>query len=345
MFVCRLTQRSAPHQLDPLAQAFLPVAGELLAAAYNAPTLGGEEDDTRSRLHQILRFWGDQHVFDMETIARLERQMLMGGVGTDIAPSAGGGYPPHPLQQSGGYPPPPVPSYPPPPPSTSFTPPPLMASFMAAPTTRPPAVQSNSSGGPYGWDTQQTHQQQLMVMPQMAPEQQTQHQHVLFAPMPTTAHPSTLLQAPVPEKAETSPAFPPGLLPSLVRAARSKLAPPYSPISPLDIPSSLPLLPTQPDAYLKGRLEQFYKEIDRYDHEDRREDDSDNNSYQGTRRGDGSGGYEPGHHRGEAYKGLGASYEYEGDGRGEGGGDDFAVYRRSRSKDYHGAYEERGRGR
>ena len=67
--------------------------------------------------------------------------------------------------------------------------------------------------------------------------------------------------APQPAKATKDPmSFPPGLIPQLV-AEKLKTDPPYSPLRPLDIDQA-GLPPTsEPDLYLKSRIDRFYAEL------------------------------------------------------------------------------------
>eukprot|EP00198_Chlamydomonas_reinhardtii_P002852 XP_001692188.1 predicted protein [Chlamydomonas reinhardtii] len=57
------------RQLHLIYLANDPVIGAMLAAAFNT---AGRGEDTRARLDKILRFWGDKHVYDSDTMGMIE---------------------------------------------------------------------------------------------------------------------------------------------------------------------------------------------------------------------------------------------------------------------------------
>ena len=71
------------------------------------------------------------------------------------------------------------------------------------------------------------------------------------------AEPERLARA----KTPTDPmSFPPGLIPQLVRE-KLETDPPYSPLSTLEVDRLGLPEPTQPDAYLRARLDKFHAEL------------------------------------------------------------------------------------
>ena len=79
----------------------------------------------------------------------------------------------------------------------------------------------------------------------------------MHAPPPDLAH----APPPQPVKPQKDPmSFPPGLIPQLV-AEKLKTDPPYSPLSPLDIDRAGLPPSSEPDSYLKSRIDRFYAEL------------------------------------------------------------------------------------
>lgn len=71
-----------------------------------------------------------------------------------------------------------------------------------------------------------------------------------------------MLQAPVTPEPEpiSSFAFPPGLIPQLVRD-KSKYSEPYAPMDPLEIENAGLPPPPEKDAYLKSRINKFMMDV------------------------------------------------------------------------------------
>lgn len=82
-------------------------------------------------------------------------------------------------------------------------------------------------------------------------------------PGPASSQPITLPPASTPiigEKPPPYPLFPPGLIPGMVRKMQIGSGVPYSPLSPLDIPTIIPPS-TIPDSDILERVSKFFKEI------------------------------------------------------------------------------------
>uniref|UniRef100_A0A0D9WTB9 CID domain-containing protein n=1 Tax=Leersia perrieri TaxID=77586 RepID=A0A0D9WTB9_9ORYZ len=227
-----LQRRTDARDLDNEAFAFKSVLGSMLSRIYNNPQ---SKDDNQIRLEKILQFWGSKEVYDQETIANLERDMK-GGV-----------------------------SYPLPPRHVS-----------PDPSTFSGSVQQPSkwSSGPQ--EEQATHHP-VSVPPQPVLSAQfpvNQLPAGVYPPVGQTAFPGSLpVQTPtvLPQIAATPsitndpnpppyPLFPPGLIPGMVRKMQIGSGVPYSPLSPLDIPTIIPPS-TIPESDILERVSKFFKEI------------------------------------------------------------------------------------
>ncbi|KAH9607490.1 hypothetical protein KSS87_017422 [Heliosperma pusillum] len=235
-------RRVNPHELDNEALAFKPVLGAMLARIYHHPH---NKDENQSRLQKIVQFWASKEVYDQETIHALEGEMLAGPPansfqgnqkeipGTSVDPSGV----PH---QAG--------------------------------IGNLPHWQQNKQNSLLNQDQPDRHS---LPMPPMIPGQQ-----FLPHPMPPVVfpgsiplnsavpplnqqHPPNMLPQPatnVGEKLPTYPLFPPGLIPGMVKKQQIGSGVPYSPMSPLDIPTVIPPSDT-PESELLERVSKFFKEI------------------------------------------------------------------------------------
>lgn len=240
-----LQRRTNPLDLDNEALASKPVLGSMLARIYNNPQ---NKDANQSRLEKILQFWASKEVYDQETIVSLEKEMT-GGL---------------PLRFS---------------------------SQKEAPFGFDSAnITGNTSSE---W---QTDRHNLVDLPEPEKQQITisvpptqflstgtqflpnQISAGIYQPMPQTSFPGVL---PIPNTAQTTaqanilpgapaivsdkvpppyPLFPPGLIQGMVRKMQIGSGVPYSPLSPLDIPTVIPPSNIQPSEILE-RVAKFFKEI------------------------------------------------------------------------------------
>ncbi|KAK1308941.1 hypothetical protein QJS10_CPA09g01267 [Acorus calamus] len=243
-----LQRRVNPHELDNEAHAFRPVLGSMLARIYHYPQ---NKEANQSRLQKILQFWLTKEVYDADTIHGFENEMtgepssalpkLTKEVFTGPDSSGLTGFhqtPPHALTQwqhdhqrssamglhDQELPDkqhlPPVPSIP----SQFMTP--GTQHFLQTPQPYPPL-----NAAPY---------------PIQQPPQQ---------PAPHLAPPSAGDQPQPPY-----PLFPPGLIPGMVKKMQIGSGVPYSPMSPLDIPTVIPPSTVTPSEIL-DMVSKFFKEI------------------------------------------------------------------------------------
>lgn len=240
-----LQRRPNPLDLDNEALAFKPVLGTMLASIYNNPQ---NKDANQSRLEKILHFWASKEVYDHEIIANLEKEMTGGlPLRFPLQKEALGGLD---SANSTGY---------------------ISSEWQS---DRPSLV-----------DQLDAEKQQTAIL---APQTQflpTGTQFLpntipggIYQPMPQTSFPGLL---PVPIAAQNSaqpnilpgpatnlgdkapppyPLFPPGLIPGMVRKMQIGSGVPYSPMSPLDIPTVIPPSNIQPSEILE-RVAKFFKEI------------------------------------------------------------------------------------
>uniref|UniRef100_A0A7N0RCQ9 Uncharacterized protein n=1 Tax=Kalanchoe fedtschenkoi TaxID=63787 RepID=A0A7N0RCQ9_KALFE len=238
-----LQRRMNPHELDNEALAFKPVLGSMLAVVYHNPQ---NKEDNQSRLQKILQFWASKEVYDQNTVYGLEGEMISG----------------------------PPPNFPKAPPTS------LMASSVV---TGMPQQIINSSVPQWQMDkpslvstsSAQDHPGRQGSSLLTAAQQPLPNQHFLptsmhgtaflgSVPQPTNQQPAPqLLQTPAAttsEKLPPYPLFPPGLIPGMVRKMQIGSGVPYSPLSPLDIPTIIPPSNVTPTEILE-RVSKFFKEI------------------------------------------------------------------------------------
>ncbi|KAF5725474.1 Calcium homeostasis endoplasmic reticulum [Tripterygium wilfordii] len=243
-----LQRRVNQRDLDSEALAFKPVLGSMLARIYHNPQ---NKEENQSRLQKILQFWGSKEVYDEDTIYALESEMRGGpsahsfsGPSKDISTvsaesMATAGMLQQTVKQTAsrwlpdnrGL----VPSVP-----DQELPdrqiPPAMTS-LANPQIFPNAVPAGAFPG------------SLPINSSVQPVSQQPGPHSLPA-QGTNAG----------EKLPPFPLFPPGLIPGMVRKMQIGSGVPYSPMSPLDIPTMIPPSDVSPSEILE-RVSKFFKEI------------------------------------------------------------------------------------
>lgn len=218
-----LQRRTNIQDLDNEAIAFQSVLGSMLARIYNNPQ---SKDDNQNRLEKILQFWGSKEVYDQETVANLEREMKGGA----SYPSAPQHVSPDPSNFSGTA----KPS------KWSSAPPEMDKAPQPVPSAQFPG--SQHPAGVYG---QTTYPGSLPVQPSLLPPA-----------LPQSTAPTTTNDLNLPPY----PLFPPGLIPGMVRKMQIGSGVPYSPLSPLDIPTTIPTS-TVPESEILERVTRFFKEI------------------------------------------------------------------------------------
>ncbi|CAM8970188.1 unnamed protein product [Rhodiola kirilowii] len=237
-----LQRRNNPNELDNEALAFRPVLGSMLAVVYHNPQ---NKEDNQSRLQKILQFWASKEVYDQNTVYGLEGEMISG----------------------------PPPNFPKASPASG------MASSMISGMPQQPTnvsipqwqMDKQSSVSTYS-DQDQSGRQGSSGL--------SAHQHLPNQQfLPTSMHGSSFIgsltqqtsQQPAPSMLQTQaptigekpppyPLFPPGLIPGMVRKMQIGSGVPYSPLSPLDIPTIIPPSNVSPTEILE-RVSKFFKEI------------------------------------------------------------------------------------
>ncbi|KAL5200144.1 hypothetical protein ABZP36_021347 [Zizania latifolia] len=228
-----LQRRNNARDLDNEALAFKSVLGSMLARIYNNPQ---SKDDNQIRLEKILQFWGSKEVYDLETIANLEMEMK-GGVS-------------YPLQQQHVSP---------------------------DPSTFSGSVHQPSKWSSDPQEEKATHPVSAPPQPVLSAQFPVNQLPSVYPPVGQTAFPVSLPVQPsftptvLPQSAATPaatndpnpppyPLFPPGLIPGMVRKMQIGSGVPYSPLSPLDIPTTIPPS-TVPESEILERVSKFFKEI------------------------------------------------------------------------------------
>ncbi|CAN1156949.1 Calcium homeostasis endoplasmic reticulum protein [Linum perenne] len=232
-----LQRRANPQEPDNEALAFKPVLGSMLSRIFQNPQ---NKEENQSRLQKILQFWGAKEVFDQDTIRLLESEMVGGTPTSSFLGSARE----------------------------------LSDSMAAAGYAQPPTNHSASHWQPdKQLDREHADKQVPTAMPLLPPQQFIAnsvpgsgfagHVPIMPATQPTGQHAPHLLQTPTPtitEKLPPYPLFPPGLIPGMVRKMQIGSGVPYSPLSPLDIPTIIPPSNVSPSEVLE-RVSKFFKEI------------------------------------------------------------------------------------
>ncbi|KAM0973731.1 hypothetical protein ACFX2I_016897 [Malus domestica] len=243
------SHRRAGEGLDNESHALKPILGSMLARIYHNPQI---TEDSQLKLQQILQLWASKNIYDQDTIDALRNEMLGG------------------------------------PSSNSFTGLPKDLSTASADSVAvlPPQT-TNHNVFQWQLDTQssvssshdQDHLDKHAVpgqgMPLSLPSQQFLPNSVPpvsfpgSMPIPSSVQPANqqptshlLLGQPASsgEKLPPYPLFPPGLIPQMVRKMQIGSGVPYSPMSPLDIPTVIPPS-TVPQSEILERVSKFFKEI------------------------------------------------------------------------------------
>ncbi|KAK4757720.1 hypothetical protein SAY87_019021 [Trapa incisa] len=234
-----LQRRVNPNELDNEALAFRPVLGSMLARIYHNPQ---NREGNQSRLHKILQFWASKDVYNQETISALENEMIS-GVSSNAFSGSSKDIPAAPTESTSGL------------------------------------SQQAASHNISQW---QQHDRQTSVpglsdkdrpdyptsFPGITPLSTPQflsNAIVAAAPFTTAVSiPSPANQQPLPpnlsEKPPPYPLFPPGLIPGMVKKMQIGSGVPYSPLSPLDIPTTIP--PSNvPQSEILKQVSKFFREI------------------------------------------------------------------------------------
>ncbi|PSS04950.1 Calcium homeostasis endoplasmic reticulum protein [Actinidia chinensis var. chinensis] len=242
-----LQRRNNPHDLDNEALAFKPVLGSMLARIFHNPQ---NKEENQLRLQKILQFWASKEVYDHDTICAFENEM------------AGG------------------------PPMNLF-----LGSLkdLSAASTDPSTAglpQRATNHSSLQWQADQRglvtnvsdkeHPDKqvpsIAGMPSPLAAQSFLPNSVPTGPftgslpMPSSIQPvnqQALLPASTAnngEKMPPYPLFPPGLIPGMVRKMQIGSGVPYSPMSPLDIPTAIPPSSVSPSEVLE-RVSKFFKAI------------------------------------------------------------------------------------
>ncbi|KAL6992040.1 hypothetical protein U1Q18_010151 [Sarracenia purpurea var. burkii] len=243
-----LQRRINPLDLDNEALAFKPVLGSMLARIFHNPQ---NKEENQSRLQKILQFWASKEVYDHDIIRAFENEMIGGpptnffaGPLKDLSaassdPSTGGmlatnhsalqwqtdkhGSLPNLLDKEH--------------PDKQVIPVAGLPSSLATQPFLPNSVPS----GPFAGS--------LPISSSIQIANQQAAPHLLPTPTANTG-----------EKLPPYPLFPPGLIPGMVRKMQIGSGVPYSPMSPLDIPTVIPPSNVSPSETLE-RVSKFFKEI------------------------------------------------------------------------------------
>ncbi|XP_065849871.1 uncharacterized protein [Euphorbia lathyris] len=235
-----LQRRVNTHDLDNEALAFKPVLGPMLARVYHHPQ---SRDENQSRLQKILQFWATNEVYDQDTIYALENEMITGAL-----PSSFQGVPKELSAAS--------------------------ADSMAAAgfTQQLPSHIATQwhPDRPSGPD-QEHHDKQmpLSMLPSLGNQPFIPPAFPGSMPINSSIQPANQQPVPLPlqappanvgEKLPPYPLFPPGLIPGMVKKMQIGSGVPYSPLSPLDIPTVIPPSNVSPSE-IQERVSKFFKEI------------------------------------------------------------------------------------
>ncbi|XP_062178357.1 uncharacterized protein LOC133883151 isoform X2 [Phragmites australis] len=227
-----LQRRTNIRDLDNEALAFKSVLGSMLARIYSNPQ---GKDDNQTRVEKILQFWGSKEVYDQETIANLEREMK-GGLSYPLAPR-------HVSPDLSTFSAQVHSKWSSEPPEKDKTIHPVSAPPQSVPLAQFPA--NHLPAGVYPPVGQTTFPGSLSVQPSLP-----------ISVLPQSAAPATTNDSNPPPY----PLFPPGLIPGMVRKMQIGSGVPYSPLSPLDIPTVIPPS-TAPESEILERVSKFFREI------------------------------------------------------------------------------------
>ncbi|KAJ3708431.1 hypothetical protein LUZ61_012136 [Rhynchospora tenuis] len=220
-----LQHRTNPQELDNEALALLPVLGAMLSRVYNNPV---NREENQARLQKIVQFWASKEVFDQNTISALEKEMKAGAsiahAPFDIPNLVPSGFQQQPQSWQ----------------SENFQPENQLPHNLSIPSSHIP---------PYSLPAQPPFPASVSA-PMSVPTQPV----VPITPL-TTTPPNQVDPNPPPY-----PLFPPGLIPGMVRKMQIGSGVPYSPLSPLDIPTIIPPSPV-PQSEILERVSKFFREI------------------------------------------------------------------------------------
>ncbi|XP_062021555.1 uncharacterized protein LOC133738120 [Rosa rugosa] len=234
------SHRRTGEGLDNESLALKPILGSMLARIYHNPQI---TEDNQMKLQQILQLWVSNNIYDQDTIDAFRNEMI-GGPSSNSFPGL-----PKDL-------------------ATTST-----DSAAGLPQWQPDRQGSVSSS--HDQEHLDKHVAPGQVVPLSVPTQQFLPNSVppaAFAgplPIPSSVQPTIPQPLPhlLPGQAATSgeklppyPLFPPGLIPEMVRKMQIGSGVPYSPMSPLDIPTIIPPS-TVPQSEILERVSKFFKEI------------------------------------------------------------------------------------
>ncbi|XP_075503632.1 SUPPRESSOR-OF-WHITE-APRICOT/SURP RNA-binding domain containing protein 1-like [Primulina tabacum] len=238
-----LQRRANPHELDNEAFAFKPVLGSMLARIYHNPQ---NKEENQSRLQKILHFWASKEVYDQDTIRVLENEMTNGlppssfpGSHRDISGIGGGSTAAPGLHQVANH-------------NSSQWQPDMHSSIPSVPDQE----YANKQVPPVtSVPTQQFH-------PTSVPSSGFLGSTPVPPSVLQSSQPPPQLPTPgiVGEKPPAYPLFPPGLIPGMVRKMQIGSGVPYSPMSPLDIPTVIPPSNVSPSEILE-QVSKFFRDI------------------------------------------------------------------------------------
>ncbi|KAF6146435.1 hypothetical protein GIB67_037735 [Kingdonia uniflora] len=241
-----LQRRANLHDLDNEALAFKTVLGAMLSRIYHNPH---NKEANQSRLQKILQFWGSKEVYDPDTIYSLEGEMITGPTANYLSV---------PQKESSG---------------ASAEPPSTAGlSHKASQILNQWQHENQRSFPPGSLDREQLDGQippsatMTSIHNQFLPSSQVAAASPFIGslPIPAPTQPlNQLLPGPTSndiDKLPPYPLFPPGLIPGMVRKMQIGSGVPYSPMSPLDIPTVIPPSMVSPSDIL-DRVSKFFKEI------------------------------------------------------------------------------------
>lgn len=225
-----LQRRVNPLELDNEALAFKPVMGSMLARIYHNPH---NKEENQSRLQKIVQFWASKEVYDQETIFGIENDMISG-----LPPNS---FPGSQNDASG---------------AGDHSIGPVIGMHQMASQWQPDKHTSISN------IPDLDKQVPSIPIQQFHPPSIPHGGFPGSIPAPSIIQQSNLQNPPVKvgETLPPYPLFPPGLIPGMVRKMQIGSGVPYSPMSPLDIPTVIPPSNVSPSEILE-RVSKFFKEI------------------------------------------------------------------------------------
>ncbi|RZB75952.1 Calcium homeostasis endoplasmic reticulum protein isoform B [Glycine soja] len=243
-----LNRRTSNSDLDNEALAFKPVLGSMLARIYHNPQ---SNEEYRKRMQQMVEFWSSKKVYDQETISLLKGEMIGGpqstpfpGVSKDLSSASaesGSG-----ILQTPNYV------------AQQWQTDRLGAGLSSLDQDRPDKLAASAQSLSIPLVAQQF--LPSSASPGAFPGSMAIPSSVQPANQAPGAHLLPLPSSDTPEQLPPYPLFPPGLIPGMVRKMQIGSGVPYSPLSPLDIPTIIPPSTVPPSEILQ-RVSKFFKEI------------------------------------------------------------------------------------